>query len=398
MQKREELIVNIESLIDSIQSLYSEIESKLYQVPWLKNVSSNIYLLWRRDLKDQAINVITSIKDRITFYSTESLQKVSDVLSSFFMTLHSFSNLLDNENSNFETLQRILSDSYELFLSFPDEVKRYEYDNNIFLTTNEFIFILNEIKERYGKIDSEDNYLKLYISSDEKDKEYISRKIIEFRNQLTTDPRNTKNLDLDYFKNELEYLLNKDKVISSVANIIDSNTIANNFKENLSVIFNSDFASEYEKLADKLDKEAANINYFIIFLFVIITLLIVVKLIYTSLYNIVNFTLISATWLTLVLSISALIAYLIKERKRVNNLRDYYRVIQIELTALPKYIGELNANQRIEMLVHLSTNYFKGTSISSRIELKNDENILKDNSNLIEKVLDISKNLSNDKK
>ncbi|WP_151798869.1 hypothetical protein [Acinetobacter calcoaceticus] len=398
MKRKSEILQDIDNKIEEMPSLIDFID-KVDSITF-PNVNSFNKIKWIEKDRPVFTSLISNIKDKKQFFSDKSLERALEILDRIKTRLEVVKRLINTEllNSDEQAQLRFFSDdNYELMMEYYIGNITFSYDTNMVLGGEDFNIITTEIKSKYRFFDLDSNYNELYEKLPEKEKEYVSRKIIELRN-ITNHASTYKIDEVNSYIKELDYLLNKKEVLSSAKNIIDTNTIANNLKENITVILNSDFANEYKNLADNLDKEAASINYLIIFLFVIIILIVLFKLIFVSLYNITSFTLVSAAWLAFIFSITALLGYLIKERKRLNNLREYYRTIQIELTALPKYIGEFSSDQRVAMLVNLSTNYFKGTSIHNRLNENNEENSLKNNSVIIEKILDLPKNLMEIKK
>lgn len=383
----------VEKLSLELNSTLNYIDNRITIMNTL-SLSSEVQALWGAS-KTLINQMLSYLLERIQLFSLDSLQqlkiKLSTIINYLSRLKEKFLVLSDKEQ-----VSNQISGIYELLLG-DTEVRNLAYLTDEVLDSKNFKLVIEDIKLKIKEFDPKRNYATLYNKLDEDDKIKLSSRVLEIRNNIYNGKIGLTDENISKISNELDFLLNKEVVFESISNIIDSNNIATNFKENLSTILNSDFASEYKKLADNLDNEAAKLNYITIFLFTIICVIILLKLIFISLYNIQKFTLISATWLALIFSISAFITYLIRERKRINGLRDYYRIIQIELTALPKYIGEFNSNQRIEMLIKLSSNYFKGTTISINNDSPKDNSEISINPTLVEKMIDLSKNI-NDKK
>lgn len=397
MKNKSEILQEIDNKIEEIASLIDFIDKVD------SNTFPNLNLFdkkqWLEKDKPLFNALASSIDTQKKFLSNKVMERAQEILDLIISRMRLLKSLIsiDPLDSDQEAQIKLFSDyNYEFFMGYNENGIVFLYDIDTFLDEDDLSIIIDDIKSKYRFFDSEASYIDLYKKLPKNEKQYVSRKIIEFRNSFYTSPL-PKTDDINNYIKELDFLLNKEEILSSAKNIIDASTIANNLKENITVVSNSDFANEYKKLAKKLDKEAASINYFIIFLFVIIILIVLFKLIFASIYKVTDFTLISATWLALVLSITALLGYLLKERKRLNNLRDYYRTIYIEMTALPKYMREFNSTQRVEMLVSLASNYFKGMSVHNKFDEKNEENNSKDNSVIVEKILDLSKNLTNQK-
>ncbi|PTV50889.1 hypothetical protein, partial [Acinetobacter seifertii] len=98
-------------------------------------------------------------------------------------------------------------------------------------------------------------------------------------------------------------------------------------------------------------------TYAIIFIFCIIICSIFLKLILSSQHFELNKSII---FIALITSLSAFLAYFIKERSRIYNLETYCRKNYLELSALSPYMAELTEEQRQTLRIHLSEKYFKG--------------------------------------
>lgn len=70
-------------------------------------------------------------------------------------------------------------------------------------------------------------------------------------------------------------------------------------------------------------------------------------------------------YISFFLFLSGLLAYLIKERKRLLNHKHYCTITYLELSALPMYTLQLNdKNKQDDLIIHLGERYFKGPNLS----------------------------------
>src|SRR5699024_8844462 len=134
---------------------------------------------------------------------------------------------------------------------------------------------------------------------------------------------------------------------------------------------------------------------FIILLFVSIIILVLSKIIVLSNlqsdFDINEYKSI-AYILSLVVSISALLTYLIKEKNRLTSLHDEYKRVHLEVSSLPQYSFRLSDAQRNELTMSLANNYFTGLNSN---KLSN-ENNFQDSILFLKTLNDVVKNI-NDK-
>ncbi|NUF33415.1 hypothetical protein HUN19_05410, partial [Acinetobacter oleivorans] len=113
----------------------------------------------------------------------------------------------------------------------------------------------------------------------------------------------------------------------------------------------------FNEEANKYEKRIQLYSYAIVFLFCVIACSILLKLLLSSQYFELNR---SIVFIALITSLSAFLAYFIKERSRLYNLETYCRKNYLELSALSPYMAELTDEQRQALRIGLSEKYFKG--------------------------------------
>ncbi|MDC4574330.1 hypothetical protein NQ792_16645, partial [Acinetobacter baumannii] len=92
---------------------------------------------------------------------------------------------------------------------------------------------------------------------------------------------------------------------------------------------------------------------------------------------------------TFIFSLSAFLAFLIKERSRLVALHTYCMKNYLELTALPDYVAELTKEQVQTLRIDLAKSYFKG-HIDNQESLNNDKGFSQLTTNLDQVVKSIS--------
>jgi len=245
----------------------------------------------------------------------------------------------------------------ELDLSYPKIVLSIGYDIKNNLSHEEFLEILLEIEEILPSIYETIN-LDIYFKSRSANRSNISKDIINLRNSLVKrhDTKTIQDL-LESLKSHTELA----ELKAQIAEIKDTYSIINQVKENKTLegtfVLNTGYADEVKIL----DKKIEQLNKYIFSLFTSIIIAITVKTCFVlSKFENLNDLYSLLVFLSLIISFSALITYLIKERNRLIKIHDNFKINVLELSTLPDYMNELNAEQRKQMYVDLSTNYFRG--------------------------------------
>ncbi|EOQ63572.1 hypothetical protein F935_01201 [Acinetobacter calcoaceticus ANC 3811] len=154
-----------------------------------------------------------------------------------------------------------------------------------------------------------------------------------------------KSIQLEYEEDKL--LQKAEKVNETTEQTVRQLNLSQNI--GLITLFNDE--------ANKYEKKIQSYTYAIIFIFCIIICSIFLKLILSSQHFELNKSII---FIALITSLSAFLAYFIKERSRIYNLETYCRKNYMELSALSPYMAELTEEQRQTLRIHLSEKYFKG--------------------------------------
>uniref|UniRef100_UPI000A81B58E hypothetical protein n=1 Tax=Acinetobacter baumannii TaxID=470 RepID=UPI000A81B58E len=186
------------------------------------------------------------------------------------------------------------------------------------------------------------------------------------------------------------------KLKTQVDEIKDSHEILTKIKENKAIENTYELKDGYDDEVTKLNTQICILNVVIILLFVSIIIIIAIKLYYIVLLqvffkDIFNFL----TYISLIISFSAITTYLIKERNRLIKLHDYFKLTVLELKTLPQYMNELDSTQRKDLIINLASNFFKG---SNRIHANQEPSQNITNENLTKIVTDVMKLMNDQKK
>ncbi|MFD2013739.1 hypothetical protein ACFSHO_10660 [Acinetobacter vivianii] len=134
-------------------------------------------------------------------------------------------------------------------------------------------------------------------------------------------------------------------------------------KENKAIENTYELQNGYQDEVANSAKEIKKLNRIIIILFFGIAAIITTKILliiymqelFKDIYNFL-------TYLSLLVTLSALITYFIKERNRLIKLHDYFNLTVLELKTLPQYMRELDSAQRKNLIINLSSSFFRGSN------------------------------------
>lgn len=159
-----------------------------------------------------------------------------------------------------------------------------------------------------------------------------------------------------------------------------------NVRKKLGLQENKDLIYAYKIEANQYNSNIANYTYVIVFLFILIPSSILLNIIlYHDSYDWHKYVFFA----TFIFSLSAFLAFLIKERSRLVALHTYCMKNYLELTALPDYVAELTKEQVQTLRIDLAKSYFKG-HIDNQESLNNDKGFSQLTTNLDQVVKSIS--------
>lgn len=382
----------------------------------IENISSYIHekapstdTLYRGGGTDYILAKLEILKKNLSLLSLKGKEDCLAILNLLNDRVSSIKELLDKAENHPDEIIELFdigikySDYQELDGVDGSIFINLEYDTSKILSLEELEDLLSQIKHSYPDLKISP-YVKIqYQKAKELEKSAISEKIIILRNETL---KNKTAQEEAYVKNlvfDLNLLVSSvgldDQVtkINNASDILDQIT-ANETAKNISKIENG-----YQKEANKLYWPILLLNIVIIFIFLIIITIISLKF-YAYFYQVINTNHKSEGILqfliqigkrpedfifffSLIFSISALETYLIRERKRLIKLRDYFLFCDLELSSMPQYMRELNLEQRQNLYIDLSKSYFKGGDHESKQENENTDSI----SDVLKKVEELTK-------
>ncbi len=285
---------------------------------------------------------------------------------------------------------------YELFIY--DKLFAINYEKRKNITNYEFEIIHEEISSKILNLNDIFN-INLYSKLDQFNKEKVSEAIIGLRNVIgenSISPNEQNDSSKNVYLETLSSINELNNLRSQVEEIKDSHEILTRIKENKAYENTYELNNGYINEVDRLYKEINSLNRIIIILFMGIVAIITTKLsliiflqdFFKDIYNFL-------TYLSLLVSFSALLTYLIKERSRLIRLHDFFNLTALKLRTLPQYMRELDSTQRQELIVALSSSFFMGSDKLPPENTNQESNL---NENLPKIVADIIKLINDQKK
>lgn len=285
---------------------------------------------------------------------------------------------------------------YELFIY--DKLFAINYEKRKNITNYEFEIIHEEISSKILNLNDIFN-INLYGKLDQFNKEKVSEAIIGLRNvtgENSISPNEQNDSSKNVYLETLSSINELNNLRSQVEEIKDSHEILTRIKENKAYENTYELNNGYINEVDRLYQEINSLNRIIIILFMGIVAIITTKLsliiflqdFFKDIYNFL-------TYLSLLVSFSALLTYLIKERSRLIRLHDFFNLTALKLRTLPQYMRELDSTQRQELIVALSSSFFMGSDKLPPENTNQESNL---NENLPKIVADIIKLINDQKK
>jgi len=255
---------------------------------------------------------------------------------------------IENELDKIRKLTNVRLQNYSF-----GEVKKEDFKNLLEMIEKEFIA---------NSVDYPPNLIKLAIDiyTNELINEVVKDKIIQallnIQNEYIAHSFfSTSSIgDLYLYLRNFEFELNKAEFSNQVK---EHNEEIKEIRGNLGLQENESLIKAYKTEADKYKQNISNYTYSIIFLFSVISALILFNIIiYKNDYDWHKYVF----FVTFIFSLTGFLAFLIKERSRLVSLQTYCIKNYLELTALPDYMAELTKEQAQTLRVDLAKSYFKG--------------------------------------
>ncbi|HAV4974972.1 TPA: hypothetical protein JIY89_12415 [Acinetobacter baumannii] len=372
MSNRNEDLDKLFSIIENTQSRLNEQSLSVFGVPKFESLEKLIR---------QALKYIEYTQNCGYFLPHKSIKPLIskwDIFKDYFTINHE-----EDQEKNIKAISDLL---YEI-----KDLTYARLQNDSFIEVkNEYVENLLEIIEKElieRSTDYPSNLIKLakdiYVNNltDSKVKDRIVKDLFEIQNEYISYsifPTSTIR-ELYLFLKDYELELNKVEFSNQVK---EHNKEIKVIRENLGLKENESLIQAYKTEADKYKRSISNYTYSIIFLFSVISALILFNIIiYKNDYDWHKYVF----FVTFIFSLTGFLAFLIKERSRLVSLQTYCIKNYLELTALPDYMAELTKEQAQALRVELAKSYFKG--YEDNLTNSNDEKSITQVSNNVDQVM-----------
>ncbi|WP_267530649.1 hypothetical protein [Acinetobacter oleivorans] len=375
--------------VDSFSALIQK-EAKEYNLMYPGIGMSNP---WDAEIKPNIDKFITNYQINKHLYSYKGLTKIKEDLNFIVNKLMHIHNSFESDipvAEGVNLLNKIQEESKKTLNKF------YEYGTNNELSEADLNCLLEEISKIRPDITSSINK-NIYDKLNKTNKIRLSKNLVKIFNMLNNTKTNEDIEEINELISNIENIFlwveldDKSKEIEQTITQINENSTITNI---------TPITTGYEDECEKIIKRVDKLNTRIICLFILLIAVFIIKIISffiianffdskdtNYIYNIYSYI----SFISLILSISALTAYFIKDRNRLIKIHDQYKLNVLELSTLPKYMGELDRTQRRQLYIDLSHNFFRG-SAPNQENNKNSNNELE---GLSKSLAELSKIISN---
>lgn len=311
--------------------------------------------IWEKELIGPLKPILEDLNKKSKYLSIDTLIEIKECLSKLDTGLLNFKTQTIVEGSDLSSLKQqitrikyLLNSRYEFYYGYT-----YSIDDIKVLTE---ILKSRIIKERINFPNVIDETINKIINNNKVsvDLNYLAEIIIKTINSTIGVYKEEASIQIRGFYNEIKALaltLEQDRFQQKTEEIteqVDETFRKLNLEQNIGLI--TLFNSEAKKYSPRIELYTR----FIIILFCLISVSILLKL-FTAKNNfeLHNFML----FLAFITSLSAFLAFLLRERSRLYNLETYCRKNYLELSALPPYMAGLNEEQSQKLKIDLSNRY-----------------------------------------
>ncbi|MFL9506197.1 hypothetical protein ACKER8_11385, partial [Acinetobacter baumannii] len=189
MKTKSEILQEIDTKIEEIASLIDFIDK--VDINTFPNLNLFDKQQWLEKDKPLFNALASSIDTQKKFLSNKVMERAQEILDLIIFRMSLLKSLIsiDQLDSDQETQIKSFSDyNDEFFMGYNENGITFLYDIDTFLDEDDLGIIIDDIKSNYRFFDSEASYINLYKKLPKNEKQYVSRKIIEFRNSFYTSP------------------------------------------------------------------------------------------------------------------------------------------------------------------------------------------------------------------
>ncbi|XZW38029.1 hypothetical protein ACT4WW_07465 [Acinetobacter baumannii] len=403
------LIQEIKSKFEKLKSLFEEeiIITKI--IPeHIKFGFDTLNERWKFEFIPKVSNLIEEIDKNKTSLDEKKLEMLNIYLDSLIENLKNIADVILTGNEvSYDISPKFINELYDLLnmgiiFKYKKIEEEFIYDSTLYSNIKSLYLEFDSSKIIYNFLHSNKNtnlnkveilnsleqiYFELVVNNSLTAAKKLEDKVLFEINQDSK---------INEFNNYKELLEDKLKKLNDIQDTIEEKIKKANEASLIGV--NHELLKGYDSEVTKINKVCNRLSVYIIIIFLIIigTMGFKLYLIYDYVFN--NNTshlahlkdhYILFSIFTFILSLAALLTYLIKERSRLLKLHDHFNLTKLELIALPKYMGEFDSNSRIELYKTLAQNYFRGAYPN-----KDEKNDLNTNVTTIKSVADLLKTIN----
>lgn len=299
-------------------------------------------------------------------FQTEDYANI-EIFRSFSGGFENFNNLINAKEINVNKIDQSikhLTDSFESFTSLPKIIINHHER----LTEDQFNIIKSTLDGTFESAISLEDYREL----SPRKKQIVTNAILQIYNEKCSHKYGYQSNDISQQYDIIQEELDSHNLQKQIAEIKDTHNLLTQIKENETKEITINLNNGYDKEAKILGRQIDFLNKIIINLFIFIFIIISFKIILILILDVDKKSIyIYITFVTLIISLSALITYFIKDRNRLITLQTHYKMNVLELSTMPEYMNELDSEQRKQMYIDLSSNYFKGSNRYSESDSNN---------------------------
>lgn len=318
---------------------------------------------WNYNIKRLVKEYIDNFYKKSNFYRLEDLGFVlnfleklqSELKETLFALTNSTGDNYQLVNSKLEAVKNTVSNPFDL-----DSLK-FQYKEEF--NQDEILSLYENIKRYLQDFDINEEVYNFINNTEDSDKKvYLLKSLIDLYNLQLENSNYLSGRKTEKLMQEIEKLIqpsNREKVTQLVN---ETNEMVVHVKENLGLSKNEKLLMIFNNEAKELGEKIDDLNAIIIG---ILSLLVIgfLTMILNSIFpaDLKHYLF----YVSLLVVISALLTYLIKDRLRLIEFQNYCKRMYMEITALPDYMATLTPEQQEALRISLSSNYFTGNLFTS---------------------------------
>lgn len=311
-----------------------------------------------------------------------------DLIIKFNNALTELSNI-ENKIKNGEKIKVILPDLIKIIDQIKIENYKIEYSPKLNSEEN-LRYIYKKITQSGIPFDSKQKIIDFINYSKEKDNDIVLKLIDIYNKIVESDEPNKVTNEVKFIERDINDILYF-KIIDQLDEELSSlKTASNQVRENIELEKNDPLITVYRTFSKQQNRPILFLSLAIYFIFFLIIIFLYCSFLTSNLttndfcfgmyifyfpvykeFSLENYLL----HIPVYIAISALLAFLIKERNRRLNIQNYCDKTWLELSALPAYMTEFSKEERIKLRSALAEKYFSGPyGDVSKVEVNNDLN------------------------